>query len=69
MEAALQSDYIRGYVRLHKTQPTKLKVDNSQEDQVRDLASIEECSKHFTSGRHGEYWYAYALHQAKCSIP
>ncbi|GAX72557.1 hypothetical protein CEUSTIGMA_g13.t1 [Chlamydomonas eustigma] len=37
MEAALRSDFIRGYVRLYKTPPAKLRVDNSAEDQARLL--------------------------------
>ena len=34
MEAALLSDYIRAYIRLFKTPPAKLRLDNSAEDQV-----------------------------------
>ena len=34
MEAALQSDFIRAYIRLFKTPPPKLRMDNSVEDQV-----------------------------------
>ena len=41
MEAAIQSDFIRGYVRLYKTPPARLKIDNSQEEQVSDAGGYE----------------------------
>lgn len=36
LAAALKCDALRGYVRLHKTPPAKLRVENSDQEQVED---------------------------------
>ena len=40
MEAALRSDLIRGYVRLYKTPPARVRLDNSAQEQARLLLLV-----------------------------
>ncbi len=42
MEASLRSDFIRGYVRLYKTPPAKLRVDSTAEEQARLSSHADE---------------------------